>query len=199
MAFEIVAEDDELNAAFAVIERKLNEGFQFNNNQKDLGIKLSFDALPDAERGWFVEICIMNRIRFWQCLWGQFRRTREWGMAQAPLLDPGWQEDGSGVAYSLEDRECGFCHQVFKPTDRGQTFCSNECGAKAEREKLNAKYEQDQIGREKPKPVEPEEKTRRKPDLEMNPARLFEGLGDKQAMVDDTESVQLPDDYAEVN
>lgn len=135
MPIEILSDNPEnemLNAAFDLIERKIKEGYRFDNRQKDLGIQLSIDALAPAERPWFLEICNMHSIPMWQNLWGQFRRCQEWGTAQIPLLDPGWEKDRI-YEYGLEERICSVCGEVFKPKQVGQLYDKNVCGADAER------------------------------------------------------------------
>jgi hypothetical protein len=136
MAFEIV--DDEkvqagIDAAFAVLEEAVKVGHRFSNDQKDLGLRLSLDSLePLVERPWFFEVAQMLKIPLWQTLWGQWRRNQENGMAQAPVLDPGWEGELTGE-YGMEERGCDECGEVFKPSNPGARFCSNKCGAAVEK------------------------------------------------------------------
>ena len=130
--------DDPIAAAFDVLRAAHARGYQFDAAQKDLGILLSIDALAPAERPWFFEICAMLKAPYWQVLWGQFRRCQEWGQANAPLMDPGWDKDRGLPNEVFADRSCQECKQVFTPKDPGQKYCSNYCGAAEERRKMQA-------------------------------------------------------------
>jgi len=119
-----------LDDAFAVIREHLDKGHDFTNDQKDLGIKLSLNAIPDSERQWFIEIGDMNGIPTWQVLWGQWRRANDQGTAAAPLCDPDWVPV---MKKGLTEKPCDECGTMFLPTDPAQRFHSNRCGAEAER------------------------------------------------------------------
>jgi len=54
-------------------------------------------------------------------------------MANAPMLDPGWE---TGEMGPLEPRECEWCHATYTPVDRKQDVCSNRCGGQKELAKL---------------------------------------------------------------
>jgi hypothetical protein len=142
MEIELVGEnkDEAIDDAFKVIEAAINTGHKFSNREKDLGIRLSIDALAPHERPWFFEIAQkINRIPLWQALWGQFRRCQEWGSAQAPMLDPGWaNEESMDPNYGLGERPCEECGKVFKPRWQGERFCSNVCGVAEDKRKLEA-------------------------------------------------------------
>ena len=149
MSFEILSDNPEnqmLNAAFDLIKKKIDEGHRFSNDQKDLGILMSIDSLAPAERPWFFEVSQMLKIPLWQTLWGQWRRCQETGIAQAPILDPGWEGELTGD-YGLEERVCGVCNEVFKPGCHGQLFCSNRCGAEDERRKKGIMFPASETGR----------------------------------------------------
>jgi hypothetical protein len=132
--------DEVIDDAFKVIEAAIKTGHKFNNVQKDLGIRLSVDALAPQERPWFFEIAqSINRIPLWQLLWGCFRRCQEWGTAQAPMLDPGWaHEESMDDQYGMGERPCEECGKVFKPGWQGEMFCSNVCGVAEEKRKIEA-------------------------------------------------------------
>ena len=123
---------EDLDFAFAVIEEALKENMRFTNEQKDLCVRVTIEALAPTERPWFYEVAQMNKIPLWQVLWGQWRRNQENGMAQAPICDPGWEGEITGD-YGLEERECPICETVFAPKAVGQIYCSNKCGAEQER------------------------------------------------------------------
>jgi hypothetical protein len=133
MPIEIVNDNDILTTAFDLIEQALKEGYQFNDAQKDLGIRISLDALAPTERPWFFEVAAMLRLPLWQALWGQWRRNQENGMAQAPVLDPSWREVAPDAQrYGLEDKTCPVCKQSFTPKQQGQIFCSPACAVSVE-------------------------------------------------------------------
>src|SRR4030095_9203587 len=142
MEIELIDEskDEAIDEAFKVIEAAINTGHKFSNKQKDLGIRLSIDALAPHERPWFFEIAqSINRVPLWQALWGCFRRCQEWGTAQAPMLDPGWAHEASmDDQYGLGERPCEECGKVFKPRWQGERFCSNVCGVAEDKRKLEA-------------------------------------------------------------
>jgi len=122
----------DLESAFDAIETAIDSGQHLTNKQKDLCIRATLDALAPHERPWFYEVANMLKVPLWQVLWGQWRRCQEYGVAQAPVLDPGWE--GEIVKeYGLEERECQTCNKVFKPAVQGQIFCSNFCGVEYER------------------------------------------------------------------
>ena len=128
-----------VEAALSVIQDAIHDGFKFTDAQRDVGINMSINCLPESEQEWFLEICEkMLLIPRWQGLWGQFRRCHEWGMANAPMLDPGWE---TGEMGPLEPRECEWCRATYTPVDRKQDVCSNRCGGQKElaRLGLNAK------------------------------------------------------------
>lgn len=124
-------ENEMLEAAFDLIKRKISEGHRFTNEQKDLGVLVSISALAPAEQPWFHEVGQMLSVPLWQVLWGQWLRCQENGNAQAPILDPGWQDEHDD-SYGLQERLCPICNEVFKPDARGQVYDKNECGAEAE-------------------------------------------------------------------
>lgn len=122
---------DSVEELFSQMEYLLQEGHEFNDRQRDIGIRLSLSCLPESEREWFLEIAReVNKIPLWMALWGQFRRCLEWGVANAPILDPGWI---SGSSVELTETECPICQVKFLPKVKGQRFCSNLHGALAER------------------------------------------------------------------
>ena len=194
MSIELVdnPNSDPVEAAFDLIEQKIKEGYRFDNRMKDIAILTTIDAIPDMERPWFLEVCDMNRIRYWQCLWGHWRRVKEWGVSQAPLLDPGWEEAGSGMPHALEEIPCGFCGITFKQTNRGQKFCSNQCGADAEKAAKLVELQQQQSIRVAP--LGPKVMEQAKKEL-MTPSRLFEDI--REISLDEGESVRLKDDFAD--
>ena len=131
---------DRVGIALDVIQRAINQGFKFTDAQRDVGINMSINCLPESEQEWFLEICEkMCLIPRWQGLWGQFRRCHEWGMANAPMLDPGWEIGEMGP---LEPRECEWCHATYTPTDRKQDVCSNRCGGQKELARLGLNAQQ---------------------------------------------------------
>lgn len=133
--------DDPIEAAFEVLRAAHARGYRWDASQKDFGILLSIDALAPAERPWFFEICAMLKAPYWQVLWGQFRRCQEWGQANAPLMDPGWDKDRGFSEEILKERPCKECKQIFVPKHAGQTYCSNYCGAAEERRAMQKQRE----------------------------------------------------------
>ena len=115
-----------LDQAFTVIESHLKNKGAFTYTQMDMGIKLSLSCIPSPEQQWFKDIAEMNLVPLWMVLWAQYRRCQENGVAASLLLDPGW---GEQEVKQLEERECDYCHEKFMPTDSGQKFDKNICGA----------------------------------------------------------------------
>lgn len=125
-----------LDEAFAVIQEHVDKEHIFSFAQMNLGIELSMVAIPPEERVWVREIAEINGIPLWQALWGQYRRCQETGLANAPILDPGWSQD---ELRPLEKRTCPICGKVFQPENTGQIYDRNACGAEAERQERMAK------------------------------------------------------------
>ena len=166
----------DVEVALVTIQDAIERGFKFTDAQKDVGINMSLGCLPESEREWFLEICEkIHVIPRWQGLWGQFRRCHEWGMANAPVLDPGWEIGEMGP---LESRECEWCHATYTPVDRKQDVCSNRCGGQKELARLGIKPEVKSVPIEEGEPeyledLEKEAKTELAsaiPDLPLLPA-----------------------------
>ena len=132
-----------VEAALATIQDAIDRGFKFTDAQKDVGINMSLSCITETEREWFLEVSEkLLVIPHWQCLWGQFRRCHEWGLANAPLLDSGWE---TGEMGPLAMKECEWCHQMYQPKDRKSRFCRNECGGAEERQRLGIKDEPQKV------------------------------------------------------
>ena len=181
-------EPDDLSAAFALIERKIDEGHVFTSEQKDICIKATLDALAPTERPWFFEIAVMNKLPLWATLWGQFRRCQEWSMAQAPICDPGWEGSYSSVSeqYRLGEEICPICEKIFQKENSGQLYCSNPCGAEADKRMRAALY-----FRLNPKETRP---------VAQEPQKFSEKFASAFPTLpeDESESVRLSDDVADV-
>lgn len=127
---EIATAEERVGGAFLVIAEHLANGGQFSFSQMDLGIELSLSVLPKPDQKWFREIARTHHLPLWQCLWAQWRRNQENGLANALVLDPGWR---SGRVMELTKVQCEWCQVWFQPERWGQKFCSNLHGADAER------------------------------------------------------------------
>lgn len=184
----IDAEEDELAAAFALIKRKIDEGHSFTSAEKDICIQATLDALAPTERPWFYEIAVINKLPLWATLWGQYRRCNEWGMAQAPICDPGWESSYSSVSeqYRLGEEICPICENVFTKGNPGQIFCSNPCGAEAERRTKQLEIQRSLEGTKGSITEAPVK-------FSTKFAEHFQG-----AVEDESESVRLDDDVADV-
>lgn len=141
---------DRVGMALDTIRKAIDSGFKFTDAQKDVGIDMSLPCITETEREWFLEVAEkILVVPRWQCLWGQFRRCHEWGLANAPLLDPGWE---TGEMGPLELRECEWCHQMYQPKDRKARFCSNKCGGAEERQRLGIRDEPKKVAVEDGEP-----------------------------------------------
>jgi hypothetical protein len=92
--------------------------------------QLLCSALPDYIVTALDRAADAAHLKIWQQILGLLVFCFKSGTIVSPDIDPQWL---SGTPLLVQESKCGICDKSFKPKNRGQLYCSNECGLVAAR------------------------------------------------------------------
>jgi hypothetical protein len=128
----------EIERAFKTIEEYTALGYRFTGRQKDIAVKTFLHYLSPTEVNWIMEISrqIVKRP-LWQCFLGWFRWCHENNIASAPLIDVQWETNSLKEDPVFINCALPSCGEAFMPKRIGEIYHSPECGAKADKAKID--------------------------------------------------------------
>ena len=96
--------------------------------------------LPDTVREMLMETAVITlRMPLWQLLCGLVQQSYDLGLFTTPIISPDWIDRLGATTQQYATVRCAeeTCGKSFRPKWPGQKYCSDVCGTKPERRRLD--------------------------------------------------------------
>lgn len=117
---EVVKEEIE---EVKIVEPKVKE---IKVSDMEDAAKMLMRALPDFAVTGITMAAHNQNIPLWMEVCGLLMSDFQAGTLYSPNLDPSWR---GSTPFIQDEARCGECDRIFKPKQRGQKYCCNECGS----------------------------------------------------------------------